>query len=207
MPRRPKTVRPTSASNSSGVKPKPGDSWKPLKIAAGAAVVAPAVAITAIMLDKSVKGAENDGKEFTIIRLYNKDSTSNILVCQFKPSCDPNGIVSDDTLEFKNTGTFLDGNIYAVEEKTGLRTTVEFEADQRLSNEIRQGSFVLGTSFENQMDNQANNMNPGNWLINGAKDMFNNLFGAMSGPAMIGSGICSVLICLVIIFLIVRQFS
>ena len=180
---------------------KPGDVWKPL---VGAAVVGAGIYITATMLAKANKGAQNDGKTYTIKSLKNKSSTGTIVTCQFSPSIEPNGVVVGDSITISGTGTPLDGNDFTITTKTASHSTLEFDAGSRLSADVKdKGSFVLHTSFENQMDNQANNLGSGvgGFFSNLFQGLFGGIFGDLANVAGWGCLICCILImCLAIVF-------
>lgn len=182
---------------------KPGDVWKPL---VALTIVGAAVTITAIMLDKSNKGAQNDGKTYTIKLLKNKGTTGTTVTCQFSPSIEPNGVVVGDSITISGTGTPLDGNDYTISKKTASHSSLEFDAGSRLSADVKnKGSFVLHTSFENQMDNQANNLGSGlgGFFSNLFQGLFGGVFGDSAGIVGIGCIVCSFLIfCLAILLLL-----
>lgn len=191
-----------------GDPPKVGDTWKPLKYALGAAVVGVGVTVTAIMLKKSIEGAQNDGKTYNVKLIKNKSATGTILVCQFSPSVEPNGVVVNDSITFSGTGTFLDGNEYTVVTRSSSHSSFEFDASKRLSAEVNnKGTFVLHTSFENQMDNQANNVASGlgGLLNNLFGGLFGGLFGDLAGPLLVASLCCFCLfLCLILLYFISR---
>lgn len=186
---------------------KAGSKWSPMKLAAGGLVAAAAVVVTGKMLSKAKQGADNDGKEYTITSLTNNASTGNVILCKFKPSIEPSGIVINDTVTFKDTGTFLDGNMYTITEKRSSRFECMFEAEQRLTAEVKnKGTFILGTSFENHMDDQTTLPNPLAFL-GGLGEKLQELFGNLAVPVTIGSGIISCIICLVLIITLINKLS
>jgi len=186
---------------------KAGSKWSPMKLAAGGLVAAAAVVVTGKMLSKAKQGADNDGKEYTITSLTNNASTGNVILCKFKPSIEPSGIVINDTVTFKDTGTFLDGNMYTITEKRSSHFECMFEAEQRLTAEVKnKGTFILGTSFENHMDDQTTLPNPLAFL-GGLGEKLQELFGNLAVRVTIGSGIISCIICLVLMITLISKIS
>jgi hypothetical protein len=186
---------------------KPGDVWKPL---VALTVVGAAVTITALMLDKANQGAQNDGKTYNIKLLKNKGSTGTTVTCQFSPSVDPNGVVVGDSITISGTGTPLDGNDYTITKKTASHSSLEFDAGSRLSADVKdKGSFVLHTSFENQMDNQAKDLGGGvgGFFSNLFQGIFGGVFGDSAGMVGIGCVVCSFLIICIVILLLVSKVT
>ena len=180
-----------------------GNAWKATKVVAGLTVVAAGVTITAIMLDKAKKGADNDGKTYKITSIKNKDAFGNTITCTFSPAIEPNGVVVKDSITISGTGTALDGNSYTITKKTASHSTLEFDASARLSAEVKnKGSFVLHTSMENQMDNQANELGTGLGGFFG--NLFSGLFSGLAGGAGILAIIC---IAIVVIMILVAIFK
>jgi len=208
---------PSVPSREGGLAPgdvKVGGKWKAAKNVligtATVAVVAAAVTVTALMLKKANDGAKNDGKTYNIKLLKNKSTSGNIVTCQFSPSIDPNGVVVGDSITISGTGTSLDGNDYTITTKTASHTTCEFDAGKRLTADVKdKGSFVLHTSFENQMDNQAKDLGSG---IGGFfSNIFQGLFGGLFGEAanIVGYMLiaCCVLACCLGVLFAVSQMK
>jgi hypothetical protein len=180
-----------------------GNAWKATKVVLGVTVVAAGVTITAIMLDKAKKGADNNGKTYKITSIKNKDAFGNTITCTFSPAIEPNGVVVQDSITISGTGTALDGNSYTITKKTASHSTVEFDASARLSAEVKsKGSFVLNTSMENQLDNQANELGTGLGGFFG--NLFSGLFSGLAGGAGILAIIC---IAIVVIMILVAIFK
>jgi hypothetical protein len=180
------------------------NAWKATKVVLGVTLVASAVYITARMLDKAKKGADNDGKTYNITSLRNKGSSGKTIICTFKPAIEPNGVVVDDSITFSGTGTSLDGNTYTIKKATSSHSTLEFEGTDRLASEVKnKGSFVLHTSMENQLDNQARE------LGSGFGSFLNSLFGGIFGFAGEFAGALGVgtIICCICIILAAILFA
>jgi hypothetical protein len=180
-----------------------GNVWKATKITTVLTGVVITVYITAVMLNKAKKGAENDGKTYNITSIKNKDAFGNTITCTFSPAIEPNGVVVQDSITISGTGTALDGNSYTITKKTASHSTLEFDASARLSAEVKnKGSFVLHTSMENQLDNQANELGTGIGGFFG--DLFSGLFSGFAGAAGIFTIIC---IAIVVIMILVSIFK
>jgi hypothetical protein len=201
------TVPSRDAGAAANSRLKPGDIWKPL---VGLAFVGAAVTITALMLKKANDGAKNNGKTYNIVSLKNKNTTGTIVTCQFTPSIEPNGVVVKDSITISGTGTALDGNEFTITTRTSSHSTLVFDAGSRLGSEIKnKGSFVLHTSFENQMDNQAKNLGGG---VGGFfSNLFQGLFGGIFGDAagLVGYALmaCCCLICCIAIILLISKLK
>ena len=180
-----------------------GNAWKATKVVLGVTVVAGAVTITAMMLKKAADGAKNNGKTYQIKSIKNKDALGNTITCTFTPAIEPNGVVVKDSITISGTGTALDGNSYTITKKTASHSTVEFDASARLSAEVKsKGSFVLNTSMENQLDNQANELGTGVGGFFG--NLFSGLFAGLSGGLGILAIICIFIICIMLLFLLLK---
>jgi hypothetical protein len=195
-----------NASRDSYDTVKTGDKWAPVKYVAGAAVVVAAVAVTAKMLKNAMKGAENDGKQYNILSLSNQKDTGNMILCKYTPSIEPNGIVAGDTITFEGTGTFLDGNTYSITKKRGAKTECEFEADDRLKEEVKKkGKLTLHTNFENHMDDEVNDtLNPFSGFPNPFQGLMDSL-GSVGTFFVIGSSISSCILCIVLMIMLLKR--
>lgn len=190
--------------------PKSGDKWKPVKYVAGAAVVMTAVVLTVKMINNAKKGADNDGKKYTILSLSNLKNSGNMILCKYTPTIEPNGIVPGDTITFEGTGTFLDGNTYSITEKRSSKGECEFDADDRLKSEVKKkGTFTLHTNFENHLDDEANDtLNPFSWLPDWLTNPFGGLtdsLGSVGTFFVISSSICSCILCIIMIIMLFRR--
>lgn len=195
-----------NASRDSYDSVKAGDKWKPVKYVAGAAVVLTAVVLTTKMIKNAMKGAENDGKQYNILSLSNQKDTGNMILCKYTPSIEPNGIVAGDTITFEGTGTFLDGNTYSITKKRGAKTECEFEADDRLKEEVKKkGKLTLHTNFENHMDDEVNDtLNPFSGFPNPFQGLMDSL-GSVGTFFVIASSISSCILCIVLMIMLLKR--
>jgi|694.fasta_scaffold01535_41 hypothetical protein len=195
-----------NASRDSYDVARPGDKWKPVKYVAGAAVVLTAIILTAQMIKDAAKGAGNDGKQYNILSLSNQKDTGNMILCKYTPSIEPNGIVAGDTITFEGTDTFLDGNTYSITKKRGSKTECEFEADDRLKEEVKKkGKITLHTNFENHMDDEANDkFNPFSNFPNPFQGLLDSL-GSVGTFFVISSIISSCILCVVLMIMLLKR--
>jgi len=185
-----------------------GSKWTRAGAAAAGLGAVGAITVTAVMIDSAREGAANDGKTYNITLLKNKDATGTIVSCQFSPSIEPNGVVIDDSITIAGTGTSLDGKDYNITTKTTSHSTLEFDAGKRLDAEVNdKGTFVLHTSFENHMDDEANDIGSGvgGFFSNIFDGLFGGLFGDNAGVAGWGMVACCIMsCCMAILFLLLK---
>ncbi len=120
----------------------------------GAAQFAGAMAAIGLTVAQGVlamQGASNNGKTYRVVTIT---PSGNDVTCTYTPSIEPNGIVVNDSITFSNTMTILDGNTYTITKTSGSHGTVKFTAGAPVA-EAKVGSFVLHTSFANQLRGQT----------------------------------------------------
>ncbi len=110
-----------------------------------------AIGLTVAQGALAMQGASNNGKTYRVVTIT---PSGNDVTCTYTPSIEPNGIVVNDSITFSNTMTILDGNTYTITKTSGSHGTVKFTAGAPVA-EAKVGSFVLHTSFANQLRGQT----------------------------------------------------